>query len=237
MGIIEGRDGQPVMKSLPVDIIQSGDRMMQSFYFQQEEMFFSQPPIPPILGIDITGLRIPVSIHQFLGIVCLGHTMVMCRHSPFCQGTRFCRQRCQGKTIEAHDQIGFASKHHFVVGRKTEMNSLSHRIPPLSSSISSTHPAPRTVRLVRNAVRTVPPLQKSCCFRPGHRMKESAHTSILWPRNRPNRPFDGHRMKIRGCWFILWPFRPTEGYRKNGDFSYIYKTDVLCFEFMYIGWD
>ena len=44
-------------------------------------------------------------------------------------------------------------------------------------------------------------------------------------------------MKIRGCWFILWPFRPTEGYRKNGDYSYIYKTDVLCFEFMYIGWD
>ena len=44
-------------------------------------------------------------------------------------------------------------------------------------------------------------------------------------------------MKIRGCWFILWPFRPTEGYRKNGDFSYIYKTDVICFEFMYIGWD
>ena len=140
MGIIEGRGGQPMMKALPVDIIQSGDRMMQSFYFQQKEMLFPQPPFPPVLGIEITGICVPVSIHQFLGIVCLGHAMVMCRHSPFCQGTRFGRQRCQGKTIEAHCQIGFASEHHFVVGRKTKMNRLSHGIP--SSIFNLLHTTP-----------------------------------------------------------------------------------------------
>jgi hypothetical protein len=126
--------------------------MMKPFYLQQEILFFTQAAFPLVLRVEIARIGIPVSEHRLLRSIRLDQAVVMGRQKTFGQRTGFRRQNRKGKTVEAHPQIGLAPEHYFVVRRKTEMNSLSHGIPPTSSIISSTHPAPRTFRFVRNAV-------------------------------------------------------------------------------------
>ena len=118
-----------MVESLPDHIIEGGSNMVQSVHFQREKFPFPKLSVSGVFCIEVSGIGIPASLHEFLAMVSLYQIMMMCRHESFRQQPGFRFQNGQGQTIEPHDEVRFASVHNLVVGRKTQMDSLSHSIP------------------------------------------------------------------------------------------------------------
>ena len=118
-----------MMESLPDHIIEGCRRMEKPFYFQGEILFFSKLSFPSVLCIEIPCVCVAAAVHDFFVVVCLYQVMMVGCHKSFRQQAGFRFQNGQGQAVEPHYEVRFASVHDFVVGRKTQMDSLSHRIP------------------------------------------------------------------------------------------------------------
>lgn len=118
-----------MMEPLPDHIVEGSGRMEQPFYFLREILPFPKLSVSGVLCVEVSGVGIPAAVHELLKMVCLYQVVMVGRHESFRQQAGFRFQNGQGQAIEPHNEVRFASVHDFVVGRKTQMDSLSHRIP------------------------------------------------------------------------------------------------------------
>ena len=113
--VFERSVSQPVMETLPYDIVESGKRMVMALNFKAEVSFLSQPSRSGILCIEISGICIPGAIHELLHRCSFNQCMKMRGHEPIGQQAGFGRESCSGKTVETHAQVFCAAEHNLFV--------------------------------------------------------------------------------------------------------------------------
>ena len=127
------------MKTLPIDIVERYDSMIDTLYLKAERLRLPKPPPAMIPGIEVARIRISLNFRERSDIVSLRHTMMVCGHEAVGHQARVCFQAGFDKAVEAVAQIGFISIHDFVVGGEGKMNGFSHGISCYSFALILFH--------------------------------------------------------------------------------------------------
>ena len=142
-----------MVERLPVDIVEGGQRVMESVDFQDERIPLSPHSFPCVERIEIPGEGIADTGDQFFGAVRQGQAVQVCGKEAVGQEPGVHFKDSYRQIVEAACQVGIASEKEFVFrGRQRDVIELLHRIP-----ISSLHNPfahflpPRFIRHSRNA--------------------------------------------------------------------------------------
>ena len=117
-----------MMQALPVDIVQSGQRVMVAFYFQNKTLSFCQPTASLVLCIKESGVRISRTGHDFFRTVCLNQSVKMGGRKTVGKKARIGFEYGENQSVEAPYQVGFAPEENLVVRGKGNVKGLSHGI-------------------------------------------------------------------------------------------------------------
>jgi hypothetical protein len=108
--------------------------MIQSVQFKMQVILEAESPPPPVLGIEITRIRIPVSAYDFDIPVSLKAEVYMGRHESVRKMTAFRLKHGGRITIETVDEVLFIPEHHLIMGGNATMISFSHSASSLTTS-------------------------------------------------------------------------------------------------------
>ena len=128
MSITERGRRHTVMQALPVNIIHGSQCVMIAFHFQNETLPFCQPAASFILRIEVSGVRISRTGHDFIRAVSLNQSMKMGSRKTVGQQARVGFKHGKGQAIKTSYQVGFASKEDLAVRGKRNVKGLSHGI-------------------------------------------------------------------------------------------------------------